>query len=127
VVNPRSGPAALYRFFDIRGTLLWVGATQNFGRRWANHASTQEWWHRVTLFTVMIYPSWDEARRYEDIALATERPFYNSPLPGTQAAALHATELIRMLGGDQPPRGNRMLTAILADLHRALTEFLEQP
>jgi hypothetical protein len=38
---------ALYRFFDEHGALLYVGITNNPGRRWSQHETDKPWWHEV--------------------------------------------------------------------------------
>jgi len=123
-VPPRPGPAVVYRFFDALGVLLYVGITQNFGRRYADHEAQDPWWSQVARTTIDIYASWDQASQVETIARFTERPVYNSPPPVTQTAALHVLELTRMLAGGEIPRSNEILTAMLIELHRALTAHL---
>ena len=75
---------ALYRMFDREGTLLYVGITNNFGRRWARHAATQPWYPDVQRQTVDWYPSREDAEREEVDAIKAEVPKYNtmhSPVP----------------------------------------------
>lgn len=38
---------ALYRFRDDSGALLYVGITNNPGRRWTEHQKSKPWWHQV--------------------------------------------------------------------------------
>lgn len=45
-------PTALYRWYDVRGRLLYVGISFNPVARATQHAVDQTWWHHVASCTV---------------------------------------------------------------------------
>lgn len=84
-------PTAVYRFYDVSGTLLYVGISCNLTSRWGRHAVEKSWWPYVARRTVVMYGSRAKAERAELTAIRTEFPVYNvmgkesdnpvSPLP----------------------------------------------
>lgn len=67
----------LYRFYDVRSRLLYVGITQNLDWRLTNHADKKEWFQSVHRVTIKLYGSGDEARRAERDAIRNEGPLHN--------------------------------------------------
>jgi predicted GIY-YIG superfamily endonuclease len=71
--------AALYRFFDYDGRLLYVGITYDRATRFESHAQTSKWWkeadHGST--TVEWLESWRAAEVAERFAIRDERPLWN--------------------------------------------------
>ena len=60
-------PTALYRWYDVRGRLLYVGISFNPVARATQHAVDQTWWHHVASCTV----EWFNSRLAEGTAAAT--------------------------------------------------------
>lgn len=58
--------------------LLYIGISDNFGRRWKEHAKQQPWWgEKRTLSVDCWYQSRNAAERAEQAAIKAERPRYN--------------------------------------------------
>lgn len=68
---------ALYRMFDARDALLYIGISKDFGRRWKQHAKQQSWWSDVESQAIRWYPSRDLAKAAETVAIAAEGPIHN--------------------------------------------------
>jgi hypothetical protein len=68
---------ALYRFFDTGGGLLYVGITNDPGRRWGRHASDKPWWHEVDRIGIERYPDRVSVLAPELEAIKNEHPRYN--------------------------------------------------
>ena len=47
-----SDETALYRIWGNADLLLYIGVSNSFGRRWAEHAKTQPWWDEKRRLTV---------------------------------------------------------------------------
>lgn len=77
------GPTAVYRLHDDSGVLLYVGASKYPDRRFASHASNQEWWPQVTTITIKWFDSRSLALAAEAEAIRTEFPKSN-PVPFTE-------------------------------------------
>jgi hypothetical protein len=69
--------AILYRLYDRRGRLLYVGVTGRGMRRMSEHAEVQAWWPMVNRIDVAHFPRWGDARASELTAIRGERPLYN--------------------------------------------------
>lgn len=68
---------ALYRFWDVDDTLLYIGISLDPGKRWKQHREDKPWWSDVAKVTVETYPSRSAAMDAERAAIAAERPRYN--------------------------------------------------
>lgn len=77
---------ALYRFFDATGALLYVGITNNPGRRWTEHQQRKTWWHEVARVDVEHHDGRAPALLAELAAIRAEHPRYN--ITGNAAPAL---------------------------------------
>src|SRR2546429_6982692 len=55
-----SGQTALYHVHG-KSDLLYIGVSNNFGRRWAEHARKQPWWNKRQRMTVDWYNTRAEA------------------------------------------------------------------
>lgn len=75
MINER--PHVLYRFFDAGGDLLYVGVTNDPGRRWSRHASDKPWWNEVDRIEIDRYPDRTSVLAAERKAVQDERPRYN--------------------------------------------------
>jgi hypothetical protein len=67
---------ALYRMFDERDRLLYIGMTGDFGKRLGEH-SVKRWFPLVERITLEWLPNKAAARVAERRAIGTERPRYN--------------------------------------------------
>lgn len=68
---------ALYRLFDNRGALLYIGVSVSPEQRWMHHAEHKTWWPKVARIEFTWHPTRDEALRREMDAIRQERPRYN--------------------------------------------------
>lgn len=66
----------LYRFYDTRGVLLYVGITANLPRRLEKHGG-REWWQDVARMECQPYPDRESVRAAEREAIETEKPLHN--------------------------------------------------
>jgi GIY-YIG catalytic domain len=74
----------VYRFFNSKGDLLYVGVAGNPGLRLRAHAKTKSWWSEVATATFRHFATYEEAVAAEDAAIKTESPKYNSVgVPGS--------------------------------------------
>jgi predicted GIY-YIG superfamily endonuclease len=78
-----NGEHALYRFYDSNDCLLYIGITNDLGRRLSSHARGQPWWHKVTRATVQRFNDRDQLAASEVDAIRSEQPKYNSAHAGT--------------------------------------------
>jgi predicted GIY-YIG superfamily endonuclease len=68
---------ALYRFYDSRETLLYVGITSDPWRRWREHVQEKPWYPQVKHQAVTWFDSEPQARRAEVRAIRREKPQFN--------------------------------------------------
>lgn len=68
---------ALYRLYDDRGVLLYVGISFSALRRFSEHAQEKVWWPLVSAITVQRYATRAEALVAEARAIIQECPLYN--------------------------------------------------
>jgi len=69
---------ALYRIRGEGAVLLYIGISDDFGRRWKEHAKRQPWWDEMRSLSVdEWFPSRAEADAAETAAIKAERPKYN--------------------------------------------------
>ena len=90
--------AVVYRFFDDRGWLLYVGCTTNLASRVATHSKSRdsaEWWPLVASNSWVEYADLTTALAAEREAILTERPLFNRDL--TARAKLPARRPDRIL------------------------------
>ncbi|MEU9323230.1 GIY-YIG nuclease family protein [Streptomyces canus] len=69
---------AVYRLYDARESLLYVGITRNIKERWQSHELIQRWWHLVARRDVSWLASRDAALEAEARAVENEGPLYNA-------------------------------------------------
>lgn len=70
---------ALYRHFDEKGRLLYVGITNDPGRRWEQHKD-KNWWIHVRTTTIERYPDRRSVRDAERAAIESEKPWWNTAM-----------------------------------------------
>lgn len=69
---------ALYRVYGEADLLLYIGVSNDFGRRWREHAKKQPWWNERRRMTVdEWFGSRPEAEAAETAAIKAEKPKYN--------------------------------------------------
>lgn len=66
----------LYRFYNHKGDLLYVGITADPSTRWPQHRRRQ-WWTQVATITVGHHPTRGALVAAETAAIASEQPAYN--------------------------------------------------
>lgn len=76
-MESRDKRSVLYRFFDGRDVLLYVGITDRPGSRWSEHMRQKPWWPDVRRQTAEWYGNRDAAEKAERSAIKDERPIYN--------------------------------------------------
>lgn len=71
---------AVYRFYDSAGQLLYVGQTQQYGKRQGKHHLTQPWEHEIDHSKTTLECAWGRhnALAREKHLIRTERPRYNA-------------------------------------------------
>jgi predicted GIY-YIG superfamily endonuclease len=69
--------ATVYRLYDVRGNLLYIGSTTDVAHRFAQHAKVQPWWSRVVWVSEESFNTRDEAYEAEGRAIALEDPKFN--------------------------------------------------
>lgn len=75
-------PTWLYRVFGEADLLLYIGISDDFGRRWKQHAKEQPWWGEMRRLSAdFLYDSRDEARAAESAAIKAEKPKHNKEKP----------------------------------------------
>lgn len=97
-----SGPAFVYRFFDRCGCLLYVGITNNFEVRRADHAKNSPWHKLAADFTVHEEPSRASAEAAEQFAIDVERPAFNRAGRSPKATAEQVTAYLMKHAGGTP-------------------------
>lgn len=68
---------ALYRFYDTRETLLYVGITNDPWRRWRQHVAQKPWYPQVKHQAITWYDTEPQARKAEKRPIRTEAPAFN--------------------------------------------------
>lgn len=68
---------SLYRFYDARGKLLYIGITNSIRLRFAQHKDSKSWWPQVAVREISHYPSRAAVLAAERAAIIRERPIYN--------------------------------------------------
>lgn len=67
----------VYRLFDARNQLLYVGCSSNLTQRFASHGRIQVWWSEVAHHTVTGPYDRKAGRWIEMLAIRREHPLYN--------------------------------------------------
>lgn len=68
----------VYRFYDAKGRLLYVGLTSRGMTRWMEHADSQPWWAEVAAIRVVHFPTREDGEVEEARAIRDERPLHNT-------------------------------------------------
>lgn len=70
----------LYRFYDAKKVLLYVGVTTNPVTRWAVHRNCAEWWFTARFVAIEPVPPTERLQR-EQQAIEQGRPKFNRMRP----------------------------------------------
>ena len=70
-------PTQLYRHFDEKGRLLYVGISLNAISRAKQHGKDKPWWLEVRSIQIELFPTREEAAQAEVEAIRKEKPLYN--------------------------------------------------
>ena len=104
---------SLYRFYDAAGVLLYVGITRRGWHRFDEHSASKDWWSQVVTTRVEHFPTRDQARKAELVAIASESPQHN---------------IADVPSGPRPRRKTRMIHGVVPcqigapiDAHKSLT------
>ncbi len=68
---------SVYRFFDDRDVLLYVGMTNSLSHRLAQHEAKKSWWRAVSSVTIEHYNTREQAAIAEREAIRAELPYWN--------------------------------------------------
>lgn len=84
-------PTALYRIWGAADLLLYIGVSNDFGRRWKEHAKQQPWWGEMKRLTAdEWFDSRGDAEDAEEAAIKAEHPkhniIHNKPAVGARVA-----------------------------------------
>jgi predicted GIY-YIG superfamily endonuclease len=96
----------VYRLFDGRGVLLYIGLTSDFGRRWKAHLRNKSWAAKVRSMTTVWYDDYEVAAQAEAVAIVAEYPLHN--IAGVPAERLCVIGLTRALSRGMVPHDERM-------------------
>lgn len=77
----RQSPHVVYRAFDERGRLLYVGCTHDLSGRLEAHRATSAWHPLATRVEQSAPATFEDARAAEAHAIKTEEPLYNYDAP----------------------------------------------
>ena len=70
-------PHCVYRAYDEKGTLLYVGCTYDFAARRKQHGRKSAWSQNATRWSVRWHPNRSAALAAEHLAIITEDPRFN--------------------------------------------------
>jgi hypothetical protein len=93
-----TGSTALYRYFDERDRLLYVGITDNLANRENGHVRSSLWMQLVASSTVKRYPEREHALVAEQKAIKTERPLFNRQDNNTADARERVKAYLKEIG-----------------------------
>lgn len=84
----------LYRHFDAKGTLLYVGISLSAVNRLAAHRDASSWYWSIATVTIEVLPTREAAEEAERLAIRKERPLFNH-MHGDRARRVLAMELVK--------------------------------
>jgi AcrR family transcriptional regulator len=92
------GPTALYRYFDDKDRLLYIGITGHLSGRERGHVKSSLWMQFVARSTVKRHPGRIAALEAEREAIRTERPLFNRQYNDTPAARERVKAYLKEIG-----------------------------
>jgi predicted GIY-YIG superfamily endonuclease len=69
--------AQLYRCYDARQVLLYIGISLRTLRRLSEHRRRAQWWQSTAHVTIENFDTWEQARAAEKTAIMAEHPQHN--------------------------------------------------
>ena len=96
-----TAPTTLYRMRDASGRLLYVGISDSFVRRLAQHQRRKDWWSEIASVALTHYPTRSAAEKAERDAIKSERPLHNithAPRTAPMPALCSIDSVARFLG-----------------------------
>jgi predicted GIY-YIG superfamily endonuclease len=75
--TPKKIKVAVYRHYDRKGNLLYVGMTDDPHARLKAHRRDSQWVDQAATFTGEWFDSWMDAKWAETVAIQTEKPLFN--------------------------------------------------
>lgn len=78
------GTPTVYRLYDGKGRLIYVGSSFRLRIRLSEHRGTW-WWQMVTKAKFQVFPTVEAARAAESVAIQEEEPLCNIIGTGRQA------------------------------------------
>lgn len=103
---------ALYRLYDAAGALLYVGITNDPGKRFSEHQRLSPWWSLVARRTISWCPHRSAALAAERGAIQNESPVWNVVFNSTPPAVMHEPVSVAR----QPEKRARIAAAGLSSL-----------
>jgi predicted GIY-YIG superfamily endonuclease len=94
---PPASKTALYRLYGSDGRLLYVGISDQLGRRWEEHLRSKPWWPKVQRMTSEWHADRPAAVLAEIAAIEAERPVYNVKHAKDPMAAITAEDVEQLL------------------------------
>ena len=82
----------LYRHFDERENLLYVGVSLSTIQRLAQHRYHSHWFNSISKVTIEQFPSREEALEAERTAIQKEEPLHNVALKNHYNSKMRITE-----------------------------------
>lgn len=113
--------AQLYRHFDAKGVLLYVGVAQYIGARNGAHASQSPWFKDVAATKTQDFESRYEALQAERKAILEEHPLHNRQ--GTKKS-INESRVQRYIGVEVPPETKAALIRKAEKQRRSLSNFV---
>lgn len=111
-----SGPTAVYRFYDVGDSLLYVGCTATPDNRFRAHAADKEWWPQVARKKIEWHPDLRSGRDAEAVAIRRENPRYNRAIPGVTPPDIQSR--LAEYKPEETQASRDLHNAIMADLAR---------
>lgn len=94
----RDKPTALYRYFDDKDRLLYIGISSSLGGRHKTHIGSSHWMELTARSEVVRYPSRAKAEDAEREAIKTEQPLFNKQHNDTPKARERLSAYLREIG-----------------------------
>ena len=91
-------PHVLYRHFDTRGTLLYIGISGDFEKREGNHKSASMWRSFLARTAVEQFEEKPEVIAAERVAIETEHPVFNKHHNDTPEARARLRAYLKQAG-----------------------------
>ena len=104
-------PHTVYRVYNERDGLLYIGCTHDITDRMRTHAKRAPWFWRMDSLITEEFPDMKSARLAEYLAIADEAPLYNvlgtwsrtqrpepPPVTSTAEGMAHAARAVQALG-----------------------------